>query len=191
MLYTFTFGLTVILCIDMDIQPTYIQKGPVFSTRGGLKSVDFASYEPILQVTKLESAAAVLGHAHNNSGTPLQMVTLQQIEHTPLHEDSKTGYVWSSYTGNLLPATNDYSILNMTALNITYDDFFTTYRSPYYQIQAFEALGDLNYTGARTYGRGRYTFTVRAHEVNDSDYLFLYTIASISYRLTLSLYLRI
>jgi len=169
----------------MDVEPLYIQKSAIFPAPGGLQPINFATYEPLLPVTKVETAAAILGHAHNGSGSPLLRITLQQIEDTPLHEDSKTGYIWSSYAANLLPATSDYSSRNISELNTTYEDFFTSYRSPYYQIQAFETIGDFNYTGARTYGCGRYTFVVRAHEVNDSDYLFLCKVPYVFYPLTI------
>lgn len=161
----------------MDVEPIYIQKGNFFANPGGLFPVNFTSYESIILLTKLETATAVLGHAHTNgSASILQKIALQQVEYTPPHNDSKTGYFWSSYTGNLLPATNDYSMNNISALNSTLDDFFTSYRSPYYQIEAFEFTGDLNYTGEREYGCGRYTFVVRAHEANDSEYLYLCTV---------------
>jgi len=114
----------------MDVEPTYIQKGNTFAQPGGLMPVNFTSYEAILPGAKQEGAAAVLGHAHNGPASILQKIALQQIEYTPLHEDSRTGYVWSSYKGNLFPATNDYSLNNITALNATSEDFFTSYRSP-------------------------------------------------------------
>lgn len=159
----------------MDVEKIYIRKGNLFAHPGGLIPVNFSSYEPILPATKQATAAAVLGQLHTGSGSILQMISLQQTEYTPLHEDSQTGYVWSNYTGNLFPATMDYAPRDISALNATSEDFVTSYHSPYYQLQAFEATGDLNYT-ARIYGCGRFTFAVRAHEVNDSDYLFVCTV---------------
>jgi len=106
----------------------------MFTHPGGLIPINLTNYESIIPATKFETAAAILGHAHiNGSDSILQMITLQQVEYTPLHEDSKTGYIWSSYTGNIFPATSDYSVNDIKALNATSDDFFTSYRSPYYQ----------------------------------------------------------
>jgi hypothetical protein len=169
--------LTVILCLDMDIDKIYIKKGNSFAHHGGLVPVNFSLYQSMERATKQATASVVLGRAHATSaGGLLQSIKLQQIEYTPRHEDPP-GLVWSSYKGNLLPVIGDYSPDDIAALNATSEDFVTSHRLPYYQLEAFEVIGDgeLNNT-ARIYGCGLFTFAVRAYDRNDSDWLWICTV---------------
>src|SRR5271155_3013502 len=76
----------------------------------------------------------MLGSAHTGAGGTAKTVVLQVVETSPCPFDPD-GVGICGYKGNLVPAVQDYSATEISSLNATSQNFLTSYRAPFFEVE--------------------------------------------------------